>query len=232
MALPPVSPTHPRPSPPALEVNMPWEKAWGATNGHGKLRYAFPPTVFYMMKRDKQTKMQIEKALVILKNNGVPADYVYVSWAGSVLSGPGSWRTARACWRRASTGALHRERGHGRTRGACSKDGGHARFACHPGLVARSLWRVVWPPQHTSRLTVWPCTPLQIDSRPVTPDWLSMRSVYISPSQSAQIQKYLVKIKVLDAKGNVRYDVRVVSAVAGVWGGVVCVWCVCMCGGG
>lgn len=38
-----------------------------------------------------------------------------------------------------------------------------------------------------------------------------MRSVYISPSQSAQIQKYLVKIKVLDAKGNVRYDVRVVS---------------------
>ncbi|KAL4458456.1 hypothetical protein ABPG75_013321 [Micractinium tetrahymenae] len=107
------------------EVNMPWEKSWGATNGHGKLRYSFPPTVFYMMKRDLETKRQIEQALVIFKNNRVPADYVY------------------------------------------------------------------------------------IDSRPVTPDWLSMRSVYISPSQSAQIQKYLYKIKVLDADGNVRYDVRV-----------------------
>lgn len=67
------------PRPP--EVNMPWEKSWGATNGHGKLRYPFPPTVFYMMKRDLQTKTQITKAIAILKNNGVPADYVYVSFA-------------------------------------------------------------------------------------------------------------------------------------------------------
>lgn len=56
---------------------------------------------------------------------------------------------------------------------------------------------------------------LQIDSRPVTPEWLSMRSVYISPEQSRTIQSYLIKIGVLDANGEVQYDVRVVS---GGWG--------------
>lgn len=46
--------------------------------------------------------------------------------------------------------------------------------------------------------------------RPVTPDWLYKRSMYISPEQSATIQQALMKINVLDPLGNVNYDVRVV----------------------
>ena len=41
---------------------MPWEAAWGATDGKGKLKIAFPPTVYYQMVRDVQTAMQIKKA--------------------------------------------------------------------------------------------------------------------------------------------------------------------------
>lgn len=181
---------------------MPWEKSWGATNGHGKLRYPFPPTVFYMMKRDVQTKMQIQKALIILKNNRVPADYVYVRGAGrhaqqELLGGqaPGT-RKMRA------------QQSVGRAGGGVQQQQGKAQRACDPGR-GQSL---------TGACALLSPSPMQIDSRPVTPDWLSMRSVYISPSQSAQIQKYLYKIKVLDSKGNVRYDVRVVSPPAG-WQG-------------
>ncbi|KAI3435834.1 hypothetical protein D9Q98_001892 [Chlorella vulgaris] len=60
------------------EVNMPWEKAWGATNGHGKLKVPFPPTAFYMMQRDLQTKRQIEKAVQLLNRNGVNSDFVFI----------------------------------------------------------------------------------------------------------------------------------------------------------
>lgn len=35
--------------PPCSEVNMPWAKAWGATDAKGKFKYRFPPTVFYEM---------------------------------------------------------------------------------------------------------------------------------------------------------------------------------------
>lgn len=41
---------------------MPWEAAWGATDGAGKLKIAFPPTVYYRMARDAQTWRQIDKA--------------------------------------------------------------------------------------------------------------------------------------------------------------------------
>lgn len=58
---------------------MPWEKAWGATNGHGKLKVPFPPTAFYMMQRDLQTKRQIEKAVQLLNRNGVNSDFIFVS---------------------------------------------------------------------------------------------------------------------------------------------------------
>jgi hypothetical protein len=58
---------------------MPWEKAWGATDGRGRLRVRFPPTAYFMMQRDLQTKRQIEKGVQILRSNGVPSDYVYVS---------------------------------------------------------------------------------------------------------------------------------------------------------
>jgi hypothetical protein len=42
----------------------------------------------------------------------------------------------------------------------------------------------------------------------VTKAFLSNRSIFISPAQSAQIQKALVKIGVLDANGFIKYDVR------------------------
>ena len=53
----------------------------------------------------------------------------------------------------------------------------------------------------------------------MTPDWLSMRSMYISPEQSAQLQKALIRIKVLDKNGEVRFDVRIVSVGWVGWGG-------------
>ena len=52
--------------------------------------------------------------------------------------------------------------------------------------------------------------PAQSPPRKVTPDFLYKRSIYISPEQSASVQKFLIKIGVLDDKGNVLYDVRVV----------------------
>lgn len=58
---------------------MPWEKAWGATNGNGKLKVPFPPTAFYMMARDPQTERQINAAIRIFKANKVNSQYVYVS---------------------------------------------------------------------------------------------------------------------------------------------------------
>jgi len=54
-----------------------------------------------------------------------------------------------------------------------------------------------------------------VPPRPVTPDWLYKRSIYISPEQSAVIQQALMKINVLDAFGNVNYDVRVVRGSGG-----------------
>ena len=46
-----------------------------------------------------------------------------------------------------------------------------------------------------------------------------MRSMYISPEQSAQLQKALIRIKVLDKNGEVRFDVRIVSVGWVGWGG-------------
>lgn len=45
----------------------------------------------------------------------------------------------------------------------------------------------------------------------MTPTFLAKRSIYISNEQAAQIQNFLVKMNVLDAAGNVKYDVRIVS---------------------
>jgi hypothetical protein len=44
---------------------------------------------------------------------------------------------------------------------------------------------------------------------------LTNRSIFISPAQSAQIQKALLKIGVIDSNGFVQYDVRFVSGVEG-----------------
>ncbi|KAL4431781.1 hypothetical protein ABPG77_002997 [Micractinium sp. CCAP 211/92] len=59
------------------EVNQPWEYRWGVTNGKGKLLVPFPPTAYVWMERDAQTKRQIEKAVTLLRNNGVRADSIY-----------------------------------------------------------------------------------------------------------------------------------------------------------
>jgi hypothetical protein len=63
-----------------------------------------------------------------------------------------------------------------------------------------------------------PCLPSsQVAARPVTKDWLSLRSVYISPAQSAQIYAALVKARVISKQGDVLYDVRVVSGGTRPW---------------
>lgn len=38
---------------------MPWQAAWGMTDAKGKLKVAFPPTVYYEMVHDPQTSAQI-----------------------------------------------------------------------------------------------------------------------------------------------------------------------------
>ncbi|KAL4440448.1 hypothetical protein ABPG75_003449 [Micractinium tetrahymenae] len=59
------------------EVNQPWEYRWGVTNGKGKLLVPFPPTAYVWMQRDAQTKRQIEKAVDILRRNGVRSDSIF-----------------------------------------------------------------------------------------------------------------------------------------------------------
>lgn len=44
------------------EVNMPWQAAWGMTDAAGRLKVAFPPTVYYEMVHDPQTAAQINQA--------------------------------------------------------------------------------------------------------------------------------------------------------------------------
>lgn len=56
--------------------------------------------------------------------------------------------------------------------------------------------------------------PAQVPMRPVTPDFLSQRSIYISQSQSRQIQALLRKLGTLDANGWLRYDPRKVRAMS------------------
>ena len=80
--LPPTPPCH-------AEVNMPWEKSWGATNGKGVLKYPFPPTVFYMMKRD----LQVGAAL----RCGVPRCCAQRSATCRQAGCPSDGRQARAC---------------------------------------------------------------------------------------------------------------------------------------
>jgi hypothetical protein len=59
---------------------MPWEDAWGATDGKGNIRIKnFPPTVFYQMERDRKTLRQIQLALEIFKKNNIRADSIFVS---------------------------------------------------------------------------------------------------------------------------------------------------------
>lgn len=58
---------------------MPWEKAWGATDGKGKIIVPhYPPVVYYQMQRDVQTAKQISQAVAILKKNGIPSDSIFV----------------------------------------------------------------------------------------------------------------------------------------------------------
>lgn len=60
------------------EVNQPWEYRWGVTDGNGKLLVKpFPPTAYVWMEKDAQTKRQIEKAVDLLRKNGVRADSIY-----------------------------------------------------------------------------------------------------------------------------------------------------------
>ncbi|PRW59841.1 hypothetical protein C2E21_1509 [Chlorella sorokiniana] len=106
------------------EVNMPWAKAWGAVDSKGRLKYRFPPTVFYEMANDVETSKQIAAALNIFRNNNVKADVV------------------------------------------------------------------------------------KVPMRPVTPDFLHQRSIYLSKQQSRQIQAVLRKIGLLDANGWIKYDPR------------------------
>ena len=68
---------------------MPWEKSWGATNGKGVLKYPFPPTVFYMMKRD----LQVGAAL----RCGVPRCCAQRSATCRQAGCPSDGRQARAC---------------------------------------------------------------------------------------------------------------------------------------
>ncbi len=59
---------------------MPWAKAWGAVDLRtNRMKYDFPPTVYYAMARDQQTMQQIQEGIQILRENGVPSDYVFVS---------------------------------------------------------------------------------------------------------------------------------------------------------
>lgn len=75
-----------------------------------------------------------------------------------------------------------------------------------------------WPCPHHATHTKPPCSgpsaPIQVPPRPVGPNWLYKRSIYISQEQSAAIQQALIKINVLDGYGNVNYDVRVVGDAA------------------
>ena len=41
---------------------MPWQAAWGMTDAAGRLKVAFPPTVYYEMVHDPQTAAQINQA--------------------------------------------------------------------------------------------------------------------------------------------------------------------------
>ncbi len=55
---------------------------------------------------------------------------------------------------------------------------------------------------------------MQIKPQPVGPNFLSDRSIFINPDQSAKIQAALHKIGVLDSNDFIKYDVRIVSG----WG--------------
>lgn len=54
----------------AEEVNMPWEKNWGATDGNGRLRIRFPPTAYYMMQVWWQGRVQRKIRMAALMSDG------------------------------------------------------------------------------------------------------------------------------------------------------------------
>lgn len=77
----------------------------------------------------------------------------------------------------------------------------YARLVCLPTQTHAALLRPA-PPR--------PAMP-QSPARRVHPGWLSDNSIYLSPARSAQIQRALLKLGVLNADGMVKYDVRLVS---------------------
>lgn len=84
----------PAPRPAAAEVNMPWADAWGAVDTrNNRLKYDFPPTVYYAMARDQRTMQQIQEGIQILRSNGVPSDYVFVSGRKQGGAGHSLWRS-------------------------------------------------------------------------------------------------------------------------------------------
>ena len=193
------------PAAPGAEVNMPWEDAWGATNGKGKMEIKnYPPTVFYQMQRDLQTKRQIEKALEIFKKNNINADSIFVSAtrAGGCLP---------ACLFASSSPAWHPL-----PKSSDPRSPTHAPLP-HPLLPPPSP-----PPPARS----------QIPARRITPEWMSDRSLLLTEDQSRQIQKAMIKVGALDKNGNLNYDPRLVSQMAGALAPVAGVagwearWCV------
>ena len=195
------------------EVNMPWEKAWGATDGKGTLKLPFPPTAFYemavscgqgMMVADCRRGVGAALTLVQLQDEGAATPRGSLTECHLCLRPPAAARPADVAPDYGGHAHLQARR---RAVG-CGQGAGQHRGELRGLLACRVLARACPPCPPTSP----PPLPAlcQVPERAVTPTFFYERSMYITRAQPAQLAAAMRKIGLLDGNGWIRVDPRFV----------------------